>query len=109
MRTPGKRVGRKASGVQIPPSPFCFAADGGVRSYAECFAKRSRTEFYEALLRFEMQSEVESDKGNKVFIVYILKSVQQPDRHYIGFTTNLTARLEEHNALKSTFSSRYAP
>jgi predicted GIY-YIG superfamily endonuclease len=31
-------------------------------------------------------------------LVYILKTVHQPVRYYTGLTSNLTARLEKHNA-----------
>ena len=44
-----------------------------------------------------------------MFIVYILKSLNTPAKHYVGFTTDLPKRLETHNAGKSLFSRRYAP
>jgi putative endonuclease len=31
------------------------------------------------------------------------------EKHYVGFTDNLTRRLAEHNAGKSKFSSGYIP
>lgn len=30
--------------------------------------------------------------------VYLLKSQRSPERHYVGFTANLKARLASHNA-----------
>jgi len=41
-------------------------------------------------------------------IVYILKSLKEPKRHYIGITTDLKKRLKEHNNKQSTYSSIYA-
>ncbi len=43
-------------------------------------------------------------------IVYILKSVNNPSMHYVGFTQNLKRRLKEHNQNKEgSYSSYHAP
>jgi predicted GIY-YIG superfamily endonuclease len=42
-------------------------------------------------------------------IVYILTSIAYPERCYIGYTTNLKNRLEEHNSEQSVYSKKYAP
>ena len=42
-------------------------------------------------------------------IVYILRSVNYPERFYIGLTTNLEKRLVAHNSESSTYSKRYSP
>jgi predicted GIY-YIG superfamily endonuclease len=44
-----------------------------------------------------------------VNIVYILKSLKDPKRHYIGITVDLERRLKEHNSKQSSYSSVYAP
>ena len=44
-----------------------------------------------------------------MFIVYILLSLQDPSRYYIGITENLEERLKEHNSGKGAYSKRYAP
>ena len=44
-----------------------------------------------------------------MYIVYIIRSLQRPSKHYVGFTTNLEKRLKTHNAGKSPFSRKYAP
>ncbi|MEI8350140.1 MAG: GIY-YIG nuclease family protein [Candidatus Omnitrophota bacterium] len=44
-----------------------------------------------------------------MYTVYILRSVNQPDRLYIGLTTDFEKRLESHNADTSTYSKRYSP
>ena len=41
--------------------------------------------------------------------VYILRSQIDPDRHYIGTTGDLKARLAKHNAGEVTHTSKYAP
>ena len=41
--------------------------------------------------------------------VYILVSLKDPIRFYIGITENLEARLRQHNRGESGYSKRYAP
>lgn len=44
-----------------------------------------------------------------MYVVYILRSVNHPERLYIGLTTDFEKRLESHNADTSTYSKRYSP
>ena len=41
--------------------------------------------------------------------VYILASEQHPDRHYVGSTSDLDARLAAHNAGKVHHTAKHAP
>ena len=41
--------------------------------------------------------------------VYILQSLASPDRHYVGATADLRARLQKHNAGDVSHTSKYAP
>jgi len=41
--------------------------------------------------------------------VYILVSESEPDRHYIGSTSDLNARLAAHNAGRVSHTSKYKP
>ena len=41
--------------------------------------------------------------------VYILRSLEHPDRHYVGVTADLRARLKKHNAGDVSHTSKYAP
>ncbi|WP_184709614.1 GIY-YIG nuclease family protein [Rhizobium lusitanum] len=41
--------------------------------------------------------------------VYILQSRDFPDRHYVGVTGDLKARLTKHNAGEVSHTSKYAP
>jgi len=41
--------------------------------------------------------------------VYILRSMEHLDRHYIGVTADLRARLKKHNASEVSHTSKYAP
>ena len=41
--------------------------------------------------------------------VYILVSLKDPTRSYIGRTEDLEARLKQHNRGESSYSQRYAP
>lgn len=45
-----------------------------------------------------------------MYYVYLLKSVDDTSRHYIGFTEKgVPARLEEHNAGKSIHTNKHKP
>lgn len=41
--------------------------------------------------------------------VYILRSVDDPDRHYVGLTGDLRVRLQKHNAGGVRHTAKYAP
>jgi len=41
--------------------------------------------------------------------VYLLESLTEPDKKYIGLTSDLTKRLEEHNAGKSPHTAKFRP
>jgi predicted GIY-YIG superfamily endonuclease len=41
--------------------------------------------------------------------VYILRSLELPDCHYVGVTGDLKARLAKHNAKEVPHTSKYAP
>jgi predicted GIY-YIG superfamily endonuclease len=45
----------------------------------------------------------------KFYYVYRLISISSPVRHYVGFTTDLQARLATHNAGKVTHTAKYGP
>ena len=47
--------------------------------------------------------------GSGVTYVYILRSLKAPDRHYVGVTADLRARLKRHNAGEVTHTSKFAP
>jgi predicted GIY-YIG superfamily endonuclease len=41
--------------------------------------------------------------------VYLLRSAADPDRHYVGQTKDLKARLDRHNRGEVNHTSKYAP
>ena len=41
--------------------------------------------------------------------VYILESLSTPDRHYVGLTNDLRARLMKHNAGDVTHTAKFTP
>jgi putative endonuclease len=41
--------------------------------------------------------------------VYILRSVEQAERYYVGITADLRSRLKKHNAREVPHTSKYAP
>jgi predicted GIY-YIG superfamily endonuclease len=44
-----------------------------------------------------------------VTYVYILRSIENPERYYVGVTADLRARLAKHNAREVPYTSKYAP
>ena len=44
-----------------------------------------------------------------MFFVYILHSLKEADRYYVGYTTNLEHRLDEHNSGKSEHTKPWRP
>ena len=41
--------------------------------------------------------------------VYILRSIEVPERYYVGVTSDLRSRLQKHNAAEVSHTSKYAP
>lgn len=41
--------------------------------------------------------------------VYLLENEQTPPRRYVGLTTNLEQRLDDHNAGKSIHTAKFKP
>jgi putative endonuclease len=56
-----------------------------------------------------MQSGLNSPDRLLVKYVYILTSIDEPERHYTGVTADLRARLAKHNAGEVTHTSKFAP
>ena len=44
-----------------------------------------------------------------MYFVYSLQSELFPEHYYIGMTSNIIQRLEEHNAGKSTHTNKFKP
>jgi predicted GIY-YIG superfamily endonuclease len=44
-----------------------------------------------------------------MFYVYLLESMARSDQRYVGFTTDVCARLKAHNAGDSPHTSKYRP
>ncbi len=44
-----------------------------------------------------------------MYIVYVLRSVNHPERLYIGLTSDLEKRLAAHNTDTTTYTKRYSP
>jgi len=43
------------------------------------------------------------------YYVYILESISNPERYYVGFTINLKKRIDRHNQGRSIYTSKYIP
>jgi len=44
-----------------------------------------------------------------LYYVYLLESLDDPTKRYVGVTADLKARLREHDAGKSTHTSKHRP
>jgi putative endonuclease len=44
-----------------------------------------------------------------MFYVYVIRSVSDPKRYYIGFTQNIDQRVKEHNEGKSLHTTKCGP
>lgn len=44
-----------------------------------------------------------------MFYVYLLRSERRKDQTYVGYTTDLRARLRAHNAGQSAHTAKYLP
>ncbi len=54
--------------------------------------------------------EDRSDSSDaKFYFVYLLRSISDPSRVYVGLSTDLETRLAEHNAGKAKHTSKYRP
>ncbi len=49
------------------------------------------------------------NRAQPIKYVYILQSLAEPDRFYVGLTSDLKRRLAEHNAKEVPHTSKYAP
>jgi predicted GIY-YIG superfamily endonuclease len=43
------------------------------------------------------------------YYVYILQSINNPDKYYVGYTTNIKDRLIKHNEGGDKYTSKYKP
>jgi predicted GIY-YIG superfamily endonuclease len=48
-------------------------------------------------------------KADKMFYVYILQSINNPDRFYTGYTDDLKKRLNDHNKGNSIHTNKFKP
>jgi len=48
-------------------------------------------------------------KAGYMHYVYMLQSEADPDRFYVGLTTDLKRRFDEHNSGKSIHTNKYIP
>lgn len=50
-----------------------------------------------------------NESGRLMFYVYILQSVDSPERFYVGCTNDLKRRMKEHNDGKSLYTKKFRP
>jgi putative endonuclease len=82
-------------------SPPAFAREAGEGCRAE--ARRAKAGECIRELRLGMPREL------PMTYVYILNSLGHPERHYVGITADLRARLKRHNAGEVSHTSKFTP
>lgn len=50
-----------------------------------------------------------NEGGLTVYFVYSIKSEKNPDKYYVGITTDVFKRLKEHNSGKSIHTNKLKP
>ena len=50
-----------------------------------------------------------SEEGLPVFYVYLIESLSHASQRYVGMTSKLKRRIEEHNTGKSLHTSKFKP
>src|SRR5438128_9074045 len=61
------------------------------------------------IARSRMPSEALAKEGGPLYYVYLIESLSVHGQRYVGMTTDLKQRLREHNAGKSSHSSKFRP
>jgi len=56
-----------------------------------------------------MPSEASAKEGLSVHYVYLIESLAAQRERYVGMTTDFKQRLREHNAGKSSHTSKFKP
>jgi putative endonuclease len=63
--------------------------------------------------RSEVTSKRSADERNEdgllMYFVYAIQSENNPDRYYVGLTSDVKRRLDEHNAGKSIHTNKFKP
>jgi putative endonuclease len=56
-----------------------------------------------------MPSEASAKEGQPLYYVYLIESLSAQGERYLGITSDLKQRLQEHNAGKSSHTSKFRP
>ena len=56
-----------------------------------------------------MPSEASVKEGQPLYYVYLIESLSAQGERYLGMTSDLKQRLQEHNAGKSSHTSKFRP
>jgi predicted GIY-YIG superfamily endonuclease len=59
--------------------------------------------------RLGVKSAASRDVSNESRFVYVLISARDPQRHYVGLTSNVATRLAVHNSGGSLYTAQYRP
>lgn len=63
----------------------------------------------EALAKEDLRSLTPNIPHATMFYIYLIRSIPNPDRTYIGLTSDLKARLKKHNEGGSPHTTKFKP
>jgi putative endonuclease len=56
-----------------------------------------------------MPTEASAKEGRQLYYVYLIESLSAQGERYVGMTTDVKQRLEEHDSGKSSHTSKFRP
>jgi len=100
-------------------SPSLAAIWGLLRATAECWSWCSLTRFdfdrerrrisRRSSTRTDRKRQKQSGGGFRVTMVYLLQSLRDESRYYVGSTDHLPLRIAEHNSGSSVHTAKFRP
>ena len=76
---------------------------------SSCFALTRFAGLPSFVTRSRVPFEASAEEGQPLYYVYLIQSVSAQGERYLGMTSDLKQRLQEHNAGKSSHTSKFRP
>lgn len=96
------------TGVRIPPPPDFARQSSCALRLGKPVACEVCTQSYPTCLKAEASIAIMRALASPNY-VYVLQSIDEPDRHYTGLSSDISSRLTWHNAGLSAHTSKHRP